>query len=148
MKITFDINNGNRQVWEQAEHDGDIALYKLVDDFEEDDKIIIPAGDMVMLGNMYRYIKTHDIYNPWINPNGNEKEGHLLELPCEVGDTVYFAAWFGTRPHIVKSISLPQFFAVDAEDCRSDASFSASDFGKSVFFTREEAEKALEEVEA
>lgn len=34
----------------------------------------IPAGDMVMLINMYKHIKEHDIHNDFINPNGKNVE--------------------------------------------------------------------------
>ena len=34
----------------------------------------IPAGDMVMLLNLYQYIKDNDIQNDFINPNGKNKE--------------------------------------------------------------------------
>lgn len=70
-------------------------------------------------------------------------EGRLVELPCKVGDTVYFAAWFGTRPHIVKRIIEPYFYTDDAESNESTADFSLRDFGKFVFLTREAAEEAL-----
>jgi hypothetical protein len=34
----------------------------------------IPNGDMVMLINLYRYIKDNDIQNEFINPNGKNHE--------------------------------------------------------------------------
>lgn len=74
-----------------------------------------------------------------------DKDGQLVVLPCKVGDTVYFAAWFGTYPHIVKRVVEPYFYTDDARGHGSSADFSLRDFGKTVFLTREEAEKALEE---
>ena len=74
-----------------------------------------------------------------------EEQGRLVVLPCKVGDTVHFAAWFGTEPHIVKRIIQPYFYTDDARGMGSTADFNLSDFGKTVFFTREEAEKALKE---
>lgn len=72
-----------------------------------------------------------------------DKEGRVVVLPCKVGDTVYFAAWFGTRPHVVKRIADPYFYTDDAECMGSSADFYLRDFGKSVFLTQEEAEAAL-----
>ena len=72
-----------------------------------------------------------------------EQDGRLVLLPCKVGDTVYFAAWFGTRPHVVKRVIEPYFYTDDAEDNRSGADFSLRDFGRTVFLTREEAEAEL-----
>ena len=34
----------------------------------------IPAGDMVMLVNLYKHIKENDIQNDFINPNGKNKD--------------------------------------------------------------------------
>ena len=69
-KISFNINNGDKQIWEQSEHDNSVKLYTLVNDWTEENTISIPAGDMVMLANLYRTIKDNNITNPYINPNG------------------------------------------------------------------------------
>lgn len=73
-----------------------------------------------------------------------DKDGRVVMLPCKVGDTVYFAAWFGTVPHIIKRIIEPYFYTDDARGGGSTADFFLRDFGKTVFLTREEAEQALE----
>lgn len=72
-----------------------------------------------------------------------DREGRCLVLPCKVGDTVYFSAWFGTDPHIVKRIIAPYFYTDDARGCGSSADFYLKDFGETVFLTRAEAEAAL-----
>lgn len=74
-----------------------------------------------------------------------DKDGRVTVLPCKVGDTVYFAAWFGTNPHIVKRIIEPYFYTDDVRGGGSTADFPLRDFGKNVFLTREEAEAALKE---
>ena len=61
-----------------------------------------------------------------------EKEGRLVVLPCKVGDTVYVLrqSWNGWN------IDKKKFsYAMNGK------------IGKTVFLTREEAEKALEEME-
>lgn len=74
-------------------------------------------------------------------------DGRLVELPCKVKDTVYINAWFGKAvPHVVKKIGSVYIQTDDARHQGGTADFYADDFGKSVFLTREEAEKALEEV--
>lgn len=73
-----------------------------------------------------------------------DKDGRVVVLPCKVGDTVYFAGWFGTNPHIVKRVIEPYFYTDDARGQNSTADFSLRDFGKAVFLTREEAEQVLE----
>lgn len=74
-------------------------------------------------------------------------DGRLVELPCKVGDTVYINAWFGKAvPHVVKKIGSVYVQTDDARHQGGTADFYADDFEKSVFLTREEAEKALKEV--
>ena len=72
-RISFNINNGDKQIWEQSEHDNSVKLCTLVDDWVEENAINIPPGDMVMLANLYRTIKDNDIINSYINPNGSVK---------------------------------------------------------------------------
>ena len=67
-----------------------------------------------------------------------EEEGRLVVLPCKVGDIVYKIMCqrdnFDDRPYrIITSVN----FRLDMAD----------DIGKTVFLTREEAEKALKEME-
>ena len=79
-----------------------------------------------------------------------DKDGRLVVLPCKVGDVVYgfhgektilpmVAKWIETNTDgwciAVQYTPMPQRF------------YSFSDFGKTVFLTREEAKKALQEME-
>lgn len=41
------------------------------------DNIEIPNGDMVMLINLYQYIKRNDIQNDFINPYGKNREDKI-----------------------------------------------------------------------
>lgn len=73
-------------------------------------------------------------------------KSRFVELPCKVGDTVYlFAPCFDEIYH-------PKLKVVEAEilKVRTTATvlgliFDVDKIGKTVFLTREEAEKALEE---
>lgn len=93
-----------------------------------------------------------------------EKEGRLIVTPCKVGDTVYRIAKLFTQTIIVEgeaygfsithefgsnSKYLLCFFAKGKEFERTNYStwFDFSDFGKTVFLSREDAEKALKGVE-
>ncbi len=90
-----------------------------------------------------------------------EEQGLLIKLPCKVRDTVYVDAMtFGTRDDIeyaeaeVVSIRITKkqtflklrIFALGLDGmpygCKN---YPVSSFGKTIFLTREEAEKALEE---
>lgn len=96
-----------------------------------------------------------------------EEEGRLVVLPCKVGDTVWvtthpfnvfddFDFYTKAQDEIYESyISSITFYEnsnqyrIHAKETRQfiKAYFMESDFGKTVFLTREEAEKALKEKE-
>ena len=74
-----------------------------------------------------------------------EKDGRLVVLPCKVGDTIYRCG------DPIKKIYEWQIAYVEAYEDEtvfvddSDNTFVEADIGKTVFLTREEAEKALED---
>lgn len=66
-----------------------------------------------------------------------EEQGLLVRLPCKVGDTVYKFWYYDRSPykiqqHVIRTLS---------EICEL---IESKKLGKSVFLTREEAEKKLE----
>lgn len=75
-----------------------------------------------------------------------DKDGRLVMLPCKVGDTVYFA--------LIGRIIEKQVFSIVSFSnstriyCGGTSEyFRPEGIGKTVFLTREEAEKALQEME-
>nr|DAW49079.1 MAG TPA: hypothetical protein [Caudoviricetes sp.] len=78
-----------------------------------------------------------------------DKDGRVAVLPCKVGDVVY--GFHNNRqtilPMVVKWIETnADGWTVAAQYApMAPEFFQFSDFGKTVFLTREEAEKALEE---
>ena len=85
-----------------------------------------------------------------------EEAGRLIELPCAVGDTVWVVTWVFNGKETVNSIvsrKIDGFIGIRSnpscmiskEPYRMD--FASSEFGKTVFLTREEAEAALKECE-
>ena len=76
-------------------------------------------------------------------------EGRILVLPCKVGDTMYFDGGHFAK-HRAGEIMERRVDAVLTEVWSTfrgdvDISFDFKDFGKTVFLTRELAEKALAE---
>ena len=77
-----------------------------------------------------------------------EEQGLLVRLPCMEGMNLYQLC----KDHIITSMVI-KFIVVDG-NCRIgivdengyERSYSEKDIGKSVFLTREEAEKKLEEM--
>jgi hypothetical protein len=83
-----------------------------------------------------------------------EKDGRLVMSPCKVGDTVWIK---GDRfPAVIEEIRITDdgvYFAYveydkgyEETEVWDNDEFILSDFGKTVFLTREAAKKALEEV--
>ena len=78
-----------------------------------------------------------------------DKEGRVVVLPCKVGDTVWRIVRDG-EPHITRDEVRDMYFADDMTPCvelvGGRVTFTEK-FGKTVFLSREEAEKALQEME-
>ena len=72
--LSFKTNNNGIMNMIQHELDGKIVVKRLEKDREYKTITTIPAGDMVMLINMYKYIKENNIQNAFINPNGKNKD--------------------------------------------------------------------------
>lgn len=73
-----------------------------------------------------------------------EEQGRLIVLPCKVGDTVYINTPSGaTLCEVVDSITKPELRTRTLGGLRG-LDFNFHEFGKSVFLSREEAERALE----
>jgi hypothetical protein len=81
-------------------------------------------------------------------------DGRLVVLLCKVGDNVYFllqeldGEWYVSSPHRITEIGTRGFwtsaFPLEKPNAMDDFT-SWSEFGKTVFLTREEAEKAIAE---
>lgn len=114
-----------------------------------------------------RHELEHDTYGPLHRKIGTwmkaDSEGRLLVLPCKVGDTIYeidlpeygvivckviwIDYYIGPAAHIqgnemVAAVSV-SVEVIDGHGKGSCYAFEQSDFGKTVFLTREAAEAAL-----
>ena len=78
-----------------------------------------------------------------------DKDGRVVVLPCKVGDTVWRIVRDG-EPHITRDEVRDMYFADDMTPCvelvGGRVTFTEK-FGKTVFLSREEAEKALRGME-
>lgn len=75
--LNFLVNNNGTMQLSQSEPDGVVTVHTFhnSNDFSETkDDIKISAGEMVMLVNLYQYVKNNDIQNDFINPYGKNKE--------------------------------------------------------------------------
>ena len=76
-----------------------------------------------------------------------DKDGRVIVLPAKKGDTLYAVTRFGVEKRVVKEIAAPFFYNTYESSDRAALPTAIRDFGKTVFLTREEAEKALREME-
>ena len=73
--LSFKTNNNGILNMIQHELDGKVVVKRLEKDKGYKTITTIPAGDMVMLINMYKYIKENEIQNNFTNSHGKNKEG-------------------------------------------------------------------------
>lgn len=83
-----------------------------------------------------------------------DKDGRVVVLPCKVGETVYFVnakqiLEFAVVGYAVDETGISWVHSehVDKIGNTNERTFSPDRFGKNTFFTREDAEKALQEME-
>nr|DAH76632.1 MAG TPA: hypothetical protein [Caudoviricetes sp.] len=80
-------------------------------------------------------------------------EGRVVVLPCKVGDTVWanLDGMRHTRKCVIEFANIGSHVATivfsTVDGLREQYGVNPSSFGKTVFLTREEAEKALQEME-
>lgn len=74
-------------------------------------------------------------------------KSRFVELPCEVGQTVYFLdAICGTDAHCTNNCCCIDCTYAELQVCKIDFDLSMyKEIGKTVFLSREEAENALSE---
>lgn len=83
-----------------------------------------------------------------------EEQGLLVRLPCKVGDTLYHASCAFNRVDQYTVLSISMLLSPNVSRMEINAvnhrgavlPFDVSDFGDTIFLTREAAEKALEKV--
>ena len=83
-----------------------------------------------------------------------EEQGRLIELPCKIGDTVYVVEDWGYRKElkerevgVIALKGINDFSKEFWEDVYGGILGNFSNIGKTVFFTKAEAEAALKEVD-
>lgn len=110
------------------------AIYELNHNIEFKNARMVTEGEVaIYLEELQRYIDL-------------EKQGRLIELPCAVGDTVYYIT--GIHNTLIKSAKVEELyfgdvFAVHVSTQNTSFTLVEGEF----FITKEEAEAALKESE-
>lgn len=102
--------------------------------------------EMAFSDDTSEVVRLHELYKA-------DKEGRLVVLPCKVGDTVWanLDGMRHTRKCVIEFANIGShvtaivFSTVDG--LREQYGVNPRSFGKTVFLSREEAEKALQEME-
>lgn len=111
----------------------------------------------ITTGEKYEVQLIHEIVEDVTNLLNKIKNGTLIELPCNIDDTLYYP-WIydGTSGIAILEVSNIKIYVqgrclVFYKDAESDMPmpnfFTIEDFGKTVFLTKEGAERALKECE-
>ena len=74
-----------------------------------------------------------------------EEQGLLMRLPCKVGDSVFIIVGKDISKQGIRKIEISDNGIIFKTN-RQKRIFNVSEFGKTIFLTREEAEKKLKEM--
>lgn len=147
MKCPYDTDCSQKQVWERLKAYEDTGLTpEEVLPKDKADEIALKLMRLADLESFCRYTRLRELAVA-------DQEGNVIVLPCKVGHRVF--ALLDTDKHIseceVKQIGLGNeigFVGLEPIGARGrEYGVSLKGFGKTVFLTREEAEKALAEME-
>lgn len=75
----------------------------------------------------------------------SEADGYLVDLPCKIGDKMWCIRRSGQAKHPKAGIVTEMYFAPNMELVIVVGNIARGVFGKTVFSTQKEAEKAIKE---
>lgn len=152
-RITFDGNFCDiSQCWElPCQHGGNCSQKKAWERLKAYEDTGLTPGEVHSMSGEWRTMMS--VLNSIGGGYGRlrelaeaDKDGRMVLLPCKVDDTVYRIVR-DADPHITRDEVRNMYFADDMTLCVeliSGRIILPEKFGKTVFLTREEAEKALE----
>lgn len=144
-----------------------IVHTKEVADMNYNDAEKFDSNDSVenyMKANCMKCAEQHEKLAEWLEELKSYKEaeeqGLLVRLPCKVGDIVYDNFFGYLERYEIKAISYGYCYSYVESNIKDEITFYCENYnasatmgfpmsaiGKTVFLTREEAEKKLEEME-
>lgn len=120
------------------------------------DELIRKSDVLNLLDDLGLNLIDYNIYNQLFNTIDNMPPINAVELPCKVGDTIFTIYGGVISESIVKRITIyKDCCLLKIKDFRLDKDFMIEEWdidpntkknSKYTFFTREEAEKALEDL--
>lgn len=119
---------------------------------------LLNANGIITKDEMYKIMR--HLAEKLVQYEDAEEQDWLLHLPCNVGDTIYYISEGFVEPCTVEVIFLADYIDKDGnssymaeihfdrEDCPYvSTEIYFTDFGKSVFLTKDEAEQKLKKME-
>lgn len=141
MKCPYDTDCSQKQVWERLKAYEDTGLSPEKVSWMKE--VVEAAFD----NDTSRIERAHNLHVA-------DKEGRVVVLPRKVGDTVYFVnakqiLEFAVVGYAVDETGISWVYSehVDKTGHTNERTFSPDRISKTTFLTREEAEKALAEME-
>lgn len=138
VKCPYDTDCSQKQVWERLKAYEDSRL-------SPEDAANLHA--ILRLGDGMTLMRLRELAVA-------DQEGRVVVLPCKVGDTVYFVnakqiLEFAVVGYAVDETGISWVYSehVDKTGHTNERTFSPDRISKTTFLTREEAEKALAEME-
>ena len=153
MAKRLTIRNSDGSVSQPTDLKWAEALEKLAD---YEDSRLTPAEVHSMSGEwrvMMSVLNSMGSYDRLRELAEADKDGRVLILPCKVGDTVFALIGYAREPREckVEFVNIGNGYTTiilrTADDAREQCGVPLPAFGRTVFLTREEAEKALQKME-
>ena len=152
MPCPYDGNCTQKQVWERLKAYEDTGLTpEEVLPKDKADEIALKLMRLADLESLCSYTRLRELAEA-------DKDGRLVVLPCKVGDTVYMIERiFDIDNGVCDEICARKVIGYGGNNLNKlwligsggicNVSIFVSEFGKTVFFTREEAARAMQEME-
>ena len=109
------------------------------------DELIRKSDVLNLLNDLGLNLINYDIYSQLFNTVDNMPPVNAVELPCKVGDTVYELCKFCNAIHEYEVVGFRYKYEMVFIEC-DERELTDKDIGVRAFLTREEAEKALEDL--
>ena len=109
------------------------------------DELIRKSDVLNLLNDLGLNLINYDIYSQLFNTVDNMPPINAVELPCKIGDKIYELCKMCNAVHEYEVVEYRYKYEMVFIECDM-RELTDKDIGVRVFLTREEAEKALEEL--
>lgn len=119
------------------------ALYERFHEDHQSNSTRVNLGDVIVFCKEFLNMENLQTLN--LHHKEDCNKGQFLRLPCKVGDIVYIIVGKSISKQKIQTVTIA--LEEKIEFCTRKRRFALYDIGKRIFFTREEAEAKLKEME-